>query len=180
MQLFFIYLFLVCSTCFGRFLRPSSGAHNCSYSFGYCQTILLLADIMDEMERSSISSMMPAILVDNTRSCKYSYVLLMMGEGIARNMYSRPEINKSRIVASCWLSFIIILVMHDHMDIKLHWILVNTLYTLCFCSCKMSGLDLGTFCLDNTSQMPLNLAAKEVETLSATKRLHCWGAIEPI
>jgi hypothetical protein len=30
----------------------------------------------------------------------------MMGEGIARNMYSRLEINKSRIVASCWLSLI--------------------------------------------------------------------------
>jgi hypothetical protein len=25
-------------------------------------------------------------LIDNTLSCKYSYVLLMMGEGIARNM----------------------------------------------------------------------------------------------
>jgi hypothetical protein len=35
---------------FRRFLRPSSGARNCTYSFGYCQTILLLAGIMDEME----------------------------------------------------------------------------------------------------------------------------------
>jgi hypothetical protein len=50
MQLFFIYLFVVCSTCFGRFLRPASGAHNCTYSFGYYQSILLLAGIMDEME----------------------------------------------------------------------------------------------------------------------------------
>ena len=30
-------------TCFRRFLRPSSGAHNCTYSFRYCQPILLLA-----------------------------------------------------------------------------------------------------------------------------------------
>ena len=30
------------------------------------------------------------------------------------------------------------------------------------------------------SRMPLNLAEMEVETLSATKRLHCRGAIEPI
>jgi hypothetical protein len=29
---------------------PSSGAHNCTYSFGYCQPVLLLAGIMDEME----------------------------------------------------------------------------------------------------------------------------------
>jgi hypothetical protein len=50
MRLFLIYLFIVCSTCFGRFLRPSSGAHNCTYSFEYCQPILLLAGIMDEME----------------------------------------------------------------------------------------------------------------------------------
>jgi len=31
------------STCFRRFLRPSSGAHNCSYNFRYCQPIPLLA-----------------------------------------------------------------------------------------------------------------------------------------
>ena len=31
----FIY-FYKCSTCFRRFLRPSSGAQNCTYSFRYC------------------------------------------------------------------------------------------------------------------------------------------------
>jgi hypothetical protein len=51
MQLFLIYLFLVYSTRFGRILRPSSEAHNCTYNFGYCQPILLLADITDEMEQ---------------------------------------------------------------------------------------------------------------------------------
>ena len=35
-----------------------------------------------------------AISVDNTRSCKYSQVLLMMGEDIARNMQSWWGINK--------------------------------------------------------------------------------------
>jgi len=35
------------STCFRRFFRPSSGAHNCTYSFRCCQ--LLLAAIMDEI-----------------------------------------------------------------------------------------------------------------------------------
>jgi len=34
MQIYrFIYLFLVSSTCFGRCIRPSSGARDCIYSF---------------------------------------------------------------------------------------------------------------------------------------------------
>ena len=40
------YLFLKGSTCFGRFLRPSSGARNCTFSFRYCQQILLEASSM--------------------------------------------------------------------------------------------------------------------------------------
>ena len=44
------------STCFRRFLRPSSGAHNCTYSLRYCQPIMLLAAVVDEMELRSISS----------------------------------------------------------------------------------------------------------------------------
>jgi hypothetical protein len=48
-----------------------------------------------------------AISVDNTWNSKYSYMLLMMGEGVARNMYSRLEINKSKIVVSFWSSLII-------------------------------------------------------------------------
>ena len=55
----FIY-FYRCSTYFRRSLRPSSGAHNCTYSFRYCQPILLLAAVVDEMERSSISSTIAA------------------------------------------------------------------------------------------------------------------------
>ena len=38
------------STCFRRFLCPSSGVHNCTYSFRYCQPILLLAATMEELE----------------------------------------------------------------------------------------------------------------------------------
>jgi len=38
------------STCFSQFLRPSSGAHNCTYSFRYCQPILLLAATVHKME----------------------------------------------------------------------------------------------------------------------------------
>jgi len=42
MFLEFIYFYRR-STCFKRLLRPSSGADNCTYSFKYCQPILLLA-----------------------------------------------------------------------------------------------------------------------------------------
>ena len=45
----FIY-FYIRSTCFSRFHRPSSGAHNCTYSCKYCQPILLLAARVEEME----------------------------------------------------------------------------------------------------------------------------------
>jgi hypothetical protein len=55
-----IYFFLISSTCFGRCLQPSSGALDCIYIFWYFPPILLLAGVMDEMERSSISSMTPA------------------------------------------------------------------------------------------------------------------------
>jgi hypothetical protein len=150
MRLF--YLFLKGSTCFGRFLRPSSGAHNCTHSLRYCQPVLLQACVVDEMELrwnwdgtemelrwnwdgtemelrrnwdwtemelrlnwdgtkmelrwnwdgteielrwnwdgtemelNSISSSLLQVLVDSTSSCVYSYVLLMMGGGTARNM----------------------------------------------------------------------------------------------
>jgi len=52
----FAYLFLKGSTCFGRFLRPPSGAHNCTHSFRYCQPVLLQAGIMDEMEHPIFES----------------------------------------------------------------------------------------------------------------------------
>jgi hypothetical protein len=32
------FISVICSTCFRRFLRPSSGAQNCTYSVRYCQT----------------------------------------------------------------------------------------------------------------------------------------------
>jgi hypothetical protein len=38
------------STCFRRFLRPSTGAYNYTYSFRYCQTILLLDATVEGME----------------------------------------------------------------------------------------------------------------------------------
>ena len=46
----FIYFYWF-STCFRQFLRPSSGEHNCTYSFRYCQPVLLLAAIVDGIEQ---------------------------------------------------------------------------------------------------------------------------------
>jgi len=48
MQLFwFIYLFLISSTCFGRCRLPSSGALDSIYSIWYCPLVLPLAGVMD-------------------------------------------------------------------------------------------------------------------------------------
>ena len=46
MQLNLVYLFLKVSTYFGQFLRPSSGAHNCTLSLRYCQPILFILTLM--------------------------------------------------------------------------------------------------------------------------------------
>ena len=90
----FIYFYRR-STCFRRFLRPSSGAHNCAYSFRYCQPILLLAATVDEMERSSISSTVAAPATGRQhcgciipQTVTHSLVLLKMGKIISRNMLS--------------------------------------------------------------------------------------------
>jgi len=50
----FNYLFLKGSTYFWRFLHPSSAAHNCTFSFRYCQPVLLQAGIVDEMELTAL------------------------------------------------------------------------------------------------------------------------------
>ena len=53
-----LFISINCSTCFRRFLHPSSGAQNCTYSVRYCQTNT--AAIVDEMELRSISSTIAA------------------------------------------------------------------------------------------------------------------------
>jgi hypothetical protein len=51
----FIYFYRR-STCFRRFFRPSSGANICTYSFRYCQPILLLAATVEEVFHLAASS----------------------------------------------------------------------------------------------------------------------------
>ena len=48
----FIYLYPISSTCFGRCFHPSSGALDCIYSFWYSPPLLLPAGVLDEMELS--------------------------------------------------------------------------------------------------------------------------------
>jgi len=89
MQLFWlIYLFLISSTCFGRCLRPSSGALDCIYSIDVVHRYS--GAWYHGWDGTAVPShpwhQLAAISVDNIRCCKYSQVLLMMGEDIARNM----------------------------------------------------------------------------------------------
>jgi len=45
-----IYLFVITSTRFGRYFRPSSGAYHCNYSFWYFPPTLVLAGVAYWME----------------------------------------------------------------------------------------------------------------------------------
>jgi len=50
-----LFISINCPICFRRFLRPSSGAQNCTYSVRY-KPILLSAAIVDEMELHGVPS----------------------------------------------------------------------------------------------------------------------------
>jgi len=63
--------FYRCSTCFRRFLRPSSGAHNCTYSLRYCQPILLLAATVEEMELTHVSSISSTVAAGSSNGWQY-------------------------------------------------------------------------------------------------------------
>ena len=91
----------------------------------HCPPILLPAGVLDEMELAVPSHTWhqpAAISVDNIRSCKYSQVLLMMGEDIAGNMYSWLGMHKlAKIVASCWSSFKIVVEIFTRLHF--YWII---------------------------------------------------------
>ena len=65
-----------CSTCFRRFLCPSSGAQNRTHSSWYMPSLLLL------LLAAATASL------TYTRCCVYGFELLMMGGETAWNMYS--------------------------------------------------------------------------------------------
>jgi len=71
-----------CSTCFRRFLRPSSGEQNCIYSVRYCQTNTTACCYRgwDVTKFHLIhDSSRQQYWFDNTWLCMYSFVLLMLG-----------------------------------------------------------------------------------------------------
>jgi hypothetical protein len=83
------------STCFRRSLRPSSGAQNCIHISGYLSSYREWVHSHTIAVRSRKSS-------TNTRWCVYSFELLMMGGGMAWNLYSIYS-NKYHCVRCIWL-----------------------------------------------------------------------------
>ena len=77
-----------------------------------------------EMERSSVSSTIAAVLVDNTWSCMYSYVLLMMGGGTAWNKYSvctNKKIKKHCILLAVIWNYICDARTYECQKFKIGW-----------------------------------------------------------
>jgi len=83
------------STCFRRFLRPSSGAQNCTYSVRYLSGQYLTLYVQFWAPD------------DEQKNC-------------LRHVQRLTEINKWRNVASCWLYSVNILAMQGPMNVKFH------------------------------------------------------------
>ena len=60
--------------------------------FAHHQEHLTVFTVSGSIHTSCCRHQLAATWVNTTRYCKYSQVLLMMGENIARNLYSRHEI----------------------------------------------------------------------------------------
>ena len=107
-----------CFTSFRRFLRPSSGAQNCTCCVRYCQPIMLLAAIVDEMEFHLIH--------DSSKQQDW----LTIPDAVCTVMSSwwwaeePPETcrafcrNKLRNIASYWLYFGNTFAMRGHINVK--------------------------------------------------------------
>ena len=97
------------STCFRRFLRPSSGAHNCAYSFRYCQQILLLAAAVRKMEHLIHGSSYQQYWLTIPKAVCTVMCSWWWAEKPPETCKASVEICKasveinSRKVASCWL-----------------------------------------------------------------------------
>ena len=100
----FIY-FYKCSTCFRRFLSPSSGPQNRTCSISYCQPILLLAAIADEMFHLIHKSSKQQYWLTTPDAARTVLCSWWWAEEPPETCGAFVEINKSRNVASCWLYF---------------------------------------------------------------------------
>ena len=75
-----------CSTCFRRFLRPSSGAQNCIHSIGYLSSFFCFSPQSWLSFNSLTIAVRSRKSSRNTWCCVYSFELLMMGGGTVWNM----------------------------------------------------------------------------------------------
>jgi hypothetical protein len=100
-----LFISINCSTCFRRFLRPSSGPQNCTYSVRYCQTNTAAAAIVDEMELHGVPSPLASshrTCVTYNCCCMYSLRLIIMdGETETCRVLFQNKINL-RYCASVW------------------------------------------------------------------------------
>ena len=85
----FYYISAESNTCFGWYPHPSSGAHsNCNYNIWHCSNRICYR-LLSWRSRNDFSTTAEGSKhrSNNARCCNYSLrVLLMMGEGITRNM----------------------------------------------------------------------------------------------
>jgi len=128
-----LFISINCSTCFRRFLHPSSGAQNCTYSVRYCQTNT--AAIVDEMELRSISSTIAAgssiglIIPDAVCRVLCSWWWAEEPPETFRAIYRNKLIEKTLRLVGCTLE-IYILAMHRHVNVKLAIFILRKLRTL--------------------------------------------------
>ena len=75
-----------CSTCFRRFLRPSSGVQKCIHSIGYLSSFFCFLPLSCVSCSSLKIAVRSSKTSTNTRCSVYSFELLMMDGGTAWNM----------------------------------------------------------------------------------------------
>jgi hypothetical protein len=83
--LYSIIYYCQCSTCFGRFFRPSSGAQNYTHNIGGVSGLLAATASVDEFQETHASGSSKQTWHIPDAVCKV-FELLMMGEKTARNM----------------------------------------------------------------------------------------------
>jgi hypothetical protein len=82
-----LFISVKCSTCFTWYLRPSSGAQNCTYNIGYLSKLCCCLPLSWKSWNSSMIAAGSSKGLTSTRCSIYSFELLMMGGGIEENQY---------------------------------------------------------------------------------------------
>ena len=105
-----LFICVKCSTCFRRFLRPSSGAQNCIYSIGYLvKPLLLPATVLEELELQAVPTLprqrQIAVTVWQVPDA-VDTVVCATDDGWRyhpKHVEKFPDINKLCNVTSCWI-----------------------------------------------------------------------------